>query len=106
MQRSQFSINQARNHSRHYDHSHKENSGMFKFRPTDKTPGNFEYNHLLEYTVNENGNNRKQKEAGRISEAHENNTIPDRRCKRKHSSNGVKSTLVIFNHFGRRARCL
>lgn len=31
-------------------------------------------------------------------EAHENNTIPYCRCKRKNSSNGVKSTLVIFVH--------
>lgn len=31
-------------------------------------------------------------------EAHENNTIPYCRCKRKNSSNGVKSTLVIFSH--------
>ena len=31
-------------------------------------------------------------------EAHENNTIPYCRCKRKISSNGVKSTLVIFVH--------
>lgn len=31
-------------------------------------------------------------------EAHENNTIPYYRCKRKNSSNGVKSTLVIFVH--------
>lgn len=31
-------------------------------------------------------------------EAHENNTIPHCRCKRRNSSNGVKSTLVIFVH--------
>lgn len=31
-------------------------------------------------------------------EAHENNTIPYCRCKRKNSSNGVKTTLVIFVH--------
>lgn len=31
-------------------------------------------------------------------EAHENNTIPYCRCKRKNSSNGIKSTLVIFVH--------
>lgn len=48
--------------------------------------------------MNKNDGNRKQKEAGEILEAHENNTIPDCRCKRKQSSNGVKSTLVIFNH--------
>ena len=31
-------------------------------------------------------------------EAHENNTIPYCGCKRKNSTNGVKSTLVIFVH--------
>lgn len=51
--------------------------------------------------MNRNGNNTGSKKISlqvKILEAHGNSTILYCRCKRKNSSNGVKSTLVIFVH--------